>query len=78
MPAASRRANLWCGEGFSGKKKKGLTRERLAGTLLPFKELSRPSAHCGPSAGLATTVGQQLADVCPVAGIPATFITTPS
>lgn len=40
MPFASRGANLWCGEGFSKKKKKWLIRERLTGTPLPFKGLS--------------------------------------
>lgn len=38
----------------------------------------RHSAHHGPSAGLATTVGQELGGCMPHRGTPATFIITPS
>lgn len=50
-----------------------------AGEQLPGGRTShRPSAHHGPSAGLATTVGQELGGCVPHGGIPATFIITPS
>lgn len=141
-PAASRRANLWWGGSFSGKKRRGSpgrgsqalpSPSRVpsgSGVLWPrppsarillqtwgrdtahhlgldvssvfcwcISSLSqhpaplsvmlesscragwtshRPSAHHGPSAGLATTVGQELGGCVPHGGIPATFIITPS
>lgn len=50
-----------------------------AGEQLPGGWTShRPSAHHGPSAGLAITVGWELGGCVPHGGIPATFIITPS